>query len=96
MAGLPAPERLAGPAVQKAEVENGAIHMYYFENTFPEPQGEQILSVRPVFPVAQEAAPAAAAPVWTCANEPPLPGMQYAGENKTTISYIYLPLGVCR
>ena len=89
-AGLPEPEKILGNYLEKMEVREGAMHIY-FGQKMPEKLHGKILSIRPVFVEGSPNSPLS----WICGmNEVPN-GMTAAGINLTDLEPMFL-LGRCR
>lgn len=89
-AGVPAPEHLIGNYITKVEVVDGAMHVE-FGNYVNMNLVEQTLTIRPVFVAANPTSPIS----WACGYRNPPPGMDAAGEDRTTLDGRHLPAS-CR
>ncbi len=84
-AGLPIPEHLIGNFVRSIRVEKGAIHLEFGNRVHHQAQG-RILTLRPAIVTANPSSPIS----WLCGYAEPVDGMTAQGENRTTISTLYL------
>ncbi len=85
VAGLPDPGRLRGKYVESIQVEDGAIHIRFFEG---EDEGGGMLSLRPIM---AEGYPPRASLAWLCASQTPTFEGRPMGEDKTSVKPRYLP-----
>ncbi|MCP4701237.1 MAG: prepilin-type N-terminal cleavage/methylation domain-containing protein [Gammaproteobacteria bacterium] len=93
-AGLPEPKALAGAYVGSIQVENGAIHVQYKYDLSSYSEHEERDALGPVLtlrPALVAVYPPSNAVAWLCGSLEPVEGMVSFGENKTDISYEYLP-----
>ena len=89
-AGLPEPDKLIGNYTTKVEASDGALHIY-FGNKANTKLHEQVLSLQLLYVDGSPMSPVS----WNCGYSNPPPGMDVAGENRTSIENKYLPL-LCR
>ncbi len=80
---LPPAESLQGSYTRSIEVENGALHVEFFDTAIAAPNR---LSLRPA--MSEQVATSL---LWVCGYAPPLPGLSFAVDNQTTINAAYLP-----
>ena len=85
-AGVPAPEQLIGNKVTRIDIEQGAIHIT-LGNKVAKPLQGKVVSMRPAVVTGSPASPIS----WLCGPDEPVPGMQAIGEDKTDISYGFVP-----
>ena len=86
-AALPPPEDLAGFYVDRVEVSDGAIHLYFDEIGSAIKQGD-VLTLRPTIVIAY---PQGNTVSWVCGHAEPVNDMLAYGENRTTIARSLLP-----
>ena len=89
-AGLPEPRKILGNYLEKMEVREGVMHLY-FGQKMPEILHGKILSIRPVFVKDSPNSPLS----WICGFNDIPDGMTGAGLNLTNMDAIFLP-GRCR
>lgn len=89
-AGAPAPELLIGNYVTRIEVSDGAIHVT-LGNFMPQHLHGKVLSMRPLYVDKSPASPIS----WVCGGGGIPDGMKAAGENRTSVENVYLPM-TCR
>lgn len=89
-AGLPTSDKLIGNYVTKIEIVDGAMHLYFGNKANSKLHG-QILSLQPLFVEDSLASPIS----WNCGYSHPPPGMELAGDNRTTVDNKLLPIA-CR
>lgn len=90
IAGLPPSNKILSPHVSKVTLEDGAFHITLSKATSQSLAGK-IITVRPVYVADAPKTPIS----WICGNTAIPQGMTAAGENKTDVSYTYLPIN-CR
>lgn len=89
-AGMPPADSIIGNYVTRLEITDGAVNVKFGSRVNRNIDGKW-LSVRPGI-VAQHAQ----VPIsWSCGNAKPVPGLTYAGVNRTDLASEYLPID-CR
>ena len=89
-AGLPEPEQIIGNYLQATYLTDGALHAQLGNKIHKQLKG-YIVSLRPVFVPGISNAPIS----WICGYDSVPDGMLVAGENRTDVDAIHLPLS-CR
>jgi type IV pilus assembly protein PilA len=89
-AGIPPPPLIIGNYIVSGELDNGAIHIELGNKIRPQLRGK-IISLRPVFVPGEENVPIS----WICGNDTVPANMLAAGENKTNLESLRLPV-TCR
>lgn len=89
-AGLPEPRKILGNYLEKMEVREGVMHLY-FGQKMPQGLHGKILSMRPVFVKDSPDSPLS----WVCGFNDIPAGMTGAGINLTNLDIQFLP-GRCR
>ena len=89
-ASLPEPNKILGNYLEKMEVREGVMHLY-FGQKMPEAFHGKILSIRPVFVQDSPTSPMS----WICGMNDVPAGMTGAGINLTDLDTMFLP-GRCR
>jgi len=80
---LPEPTDLYGKYTRSIEIENGALHLSFFDENI---KGK--LSLRPTL---IKNYPAGSSLAWVCGYSEVLPNFYIVGENKTSLDPVYLP-----
>jgi type IV pilus assembly protein PilA len=89
-AGLPEPGKIMGNYLEKMELRDGAMHLYFGKKIATKLR-HKIITIRPVFVENSVGSPIS----WICGlNETPS-GMKAAGTNLTDVDRVFLP-GRCR
>jgi type IV pilus assembly protein PilA len=85
-AGLPPADKLIGNYVTRVEIHQGVINVTFgnFANTNV---AGQVLSLQPIVVTGSPASPMS----WRCGTRGVPKGMEAVGENRTTVSAVYLP-----
>lgn len=89
-AGLPEPDKIISNYMEKMEVHEGVIHIY-FGQKLPEKLHHKVLSLQPVYVKDSPKSPVD----WICGLNKVPDGMTAAGTNITDLEIQYLP-GRCR
>ena len=89
-AGLPEPRKILWNYLEKVEVREGVMHLY-FGQKMPSVLHGKILSVRPIFVKDSPNSPLS----WICGHNEVPAGMTGAGINLTDLEMMFLP-GRCR
>jgi type IV pilus assembly protein PilA len=88
--GIPEPDKMISNRITGVVVEGGAIHVT-LGNKVGHPLQGQVLTLRPATVDGSPKSPIS----WLCGHDKPVKGMTAVGENKTTLSNVYLPAS-CR
>jgi type IV pilus assembly protein PilA len=89
-AGMPPADSIIGNYVTRVEIADGAINVKFGSRGNRNIEGKW-LSVRPGIVPQHAQVPIS----WSCGNAHPVPGLTYAGVNRTDLPAEYLPLD-CR
>jgi type IV pilus assembly protein PilA len=84
---LPSADKIRGNYVKTLQVENGAIHLTFFDG--------QLTGILTLQPATVSTYPPPASLTWVCGYAKPVAGMTVIGENKTTVAAEFLP-DVCQ
>ena len=87
---LPEPNKIIGNYLDKMEVNDGAMHLY-FGQKFPTKLHGRILSIRPIYVEDSPGSPVS----WICGNDKVPTGMTATDENLTDLEPLFLPIN-CR
>ena len=85
MLAIPQPDKLKGKYVNSMQIEQGAIHVTFANDSALE---NLILTLRPALVVTY---PPTSYLTWVCGYAKAVPGMTLVGTNKTTVPPQYLP-----
>ena len=89
-AGLPEPDKLIGNYVTGIAIVDGAMHLTLGNKANQKLHGK-ILTLQPLFVEDSTLSPVS----WNCGYSHPPPGMELAGDNRTTVDNKHLPIA-CR
>lgn len=100
IAGVPPPSDLHGARIDRVEIEHGAMHIYFMEDTISEDfittensdDGVKVQAVISIRPALIENSDEAGAISWLCGHSQPLENMQEFGTNRTNLKHTILPL----